>query len=41
MAQNVRAGMAFMALNVANGHGMREDQFLAAKNKTQGIRISA
>ncbi len=32
LAQNVPMGMAFMAANVANGDGMREDQFGAARN---------
>ncbi len=30
LTQNVRAGMAFMAVNVANGDGMGEEQFLPA-----------
>jgi hypothetical protein len=32
LAQNVRAGMAFMAAKVANSDGTREDQFGAARN---------
>ncbi len=30
LAQNVRAGLVFMAANVPQGYGMRQDQFLAA-----------
>ncbi len=40
LAQNVRAGVAFMAANVANGYGTREGQNINAhpRSANSGVR---